>query len=111
MAVFIVAAPEVLFIKAFKHSAGLIYNQTAVFRSSFHLNAAIAEGNIGVFVKLLCFAEVLVCFEIDFVIVEQAADVAHHNVIVYAAGKRHNLPIAQLFKEKGFCLFKGKVFV
>lgn len=52
VAVFIVAAPEVFFIALFKASAGFIYHQTAVFRHTFYLDAAVAHGNLMIYAFL-----------------------------------------------------------
>ena len=111
MAVFVVAAPEVLFVSLFEYAAFFFYYQTFIGCGAFDLQTAPAHSYIGILEELLCFAEVFICLEPDFIIIEQTADVPYHNIVIHTAGKGHDLPVAQLFPHNGFCLFKGKVFI
>ena len=60
-------------------------------------------------IATLGFAEILVRLEIDFVVVEQAAYVAHHHVRAHRAGQRHDFAVAELFKHLFDGLFEGQV--
>ena len=58
-------------------------------------------------IATLGFAEILVRLEIDFVVVKQAAYVAHHRIIIDTACECHDLPFSQFLIHNSFCFFKS----
>lgn len=98
--ILVVASPKVLFVQGFKAASRLIDDEPLVQRDALDLYAAPAERDVRVFKKLLGLAEILVGLEIDLVVVEKTADVAHHDVRADGAGKRHDLAVAELFKHQ-----------
>ena len=109
MGILVVASPKVLFVQGFKAASRLIDDEPLVQRNALDLYAAPAERDIRVFKKLLGLAEILVGLEIDLVVVEKTADVAHHDMRADGAGKRHDLAVAELFKHQGDGLLEGEV--